>query len=934
MKFENTKQKLIVVALCALMTLTMVVPSTIPASAQSGAENPNEPQESGDGNQTATEMGNQEPEEEVPNYSGNESSRDESSTSTQSEPRGNSTENESGSNAIVTDATITSTTKFMMETRCSFIKDGDVVTYNVDFPGTPIVITCAQYSNMPKITAPIDINADGFTLKMIDHNGNPVTSNAYVLWIAIYPGQYDDPNTNLMVETRCHWISHNTYVSYNLDFPDVPNVVVCAQTDAIPRIAAPMSHTKDGFYASIYDHNGNTVTGGAWVLWVAVYPSQYDDPNTDLMIETRCNKQHDLVGMTYNLNFPSTPNVVTCGQSDGSGIARITAPVSHTADGYTLRIIDHNGNYVTTQNSVWTFWIAAYPSQYISPIDEYEPDNSFSQYTTITVTTSLQSQSRSISPANDNDYIRFYAYAGNKYTFYTSGSTDTYGYLYNDLQIQLTSNDNSGGGGNFKIDYTILTSGYYFLRVKGYSSSTTGPYTLYYQYGTNNPPSAPSQPSGPTSGNPSVSYTYSTHATDPDGNNVYYWFDWGDGTNSGWVGSYSSGSTGSASHSWSSTGTYSVKAKAKDTIGSESGWSTSLTVTILNSPPNTPTTPSGTSSGYTGLSYTYSSYATDPNGDQIKYYFDWGDGTGTWTGYYNSGATASASHSWASAGTYYVKVKAQDSRGTESGWSSSLTVSIVLNNPPNTPSKPSGTTSTPFYPTDDEPNSGGYTWSKPNSDYGLKGRSYTLSTSTLDPNGDQIKYYFDWGDGTGTWTGYYNSGATSSASHSWSSTGSYSVKVKAQDQKGAESGWSNTLTTTIQMDPDDNSVEVGVEWVNDYGGADNDLNNCDDSAKGLYNNMGSIGWTKNFENGDDNAEESHFQSSGDQNWPDSAEDSNYVDAVDICLFSGHGSADGNALVVHDNLLGDLFGDYVNYDECKWGDRGLKKSRFEIFISHS
>ncbi|PKK81145.1 MAG: hypothetical protein CVT47_03955, partial [Thermoplasmata archaeon HGW-Thermoplasmata-2] len=452
---------------------------------------------------------------------------------------------------------------------------------------------------MPKITAAADISADGFYIKIIDHNGNPVTTNVYVLWIAMYPGQYDDPNTALMVETRLQYISHNTLVSYNLDFPDTPNVVACAQVGGVPKIAAPIMHNKDGFTLSLYDHNGNTVTSNTYVLWIAVYPSQYDDPSSDLMIETKCNKQHDFVWMGYNMNFPSTPNVVTCGQSDGSGIARITAPVSHTATGYTLRIIDHNGNYVTTPNSVWTFWIAAYPSQYVTPVDDYEPDNSFSQYSTMTVTTTLQSQSRSIYPVNDNDYIRFYAYAGYTYAFYTTGSTDTYGHLYNNLQVELDSDDDSGEGTNFRIDYNILTSGYYFLRVRGFSSSTAGPYTLYYQYSgiADLPPATPSQPFGPTSGYVGMSYTYSTSTMDPEGGNVYYWFDWGDGANSGWVGPYSSGSTGYASHAWSSSGTYYVKAKAKDVGGHESGWSSSLTVTIIAN--TAPTLACTGESGYT-----------------------------------------------------------------------------------------------------------------------------------------------------------------------------------------------------------------------------------------------------------------------------------------------------------------------------------------------
>jgi len=53
--------------------------------------------------------------------------------------------------------------------------------------------------------------------------------------------------------------------------------------------------------------------------------------------------------------------------------------------------------------------------------DIYEPDNSFTEYSSMTISNSLKSQSRSIEPAGDNDYIRFYGSPGT-YTFYTSGS--------------------------------------------------------------------------------------------------------------------------------------------------------------------------------------------------------------------------------------------------------------------------------------------------------------------------------------------------------------------------------------------------------------------------------------------------------------------------------------------------------------------------------
>ncbi|MCK4902683.1 MAG: PKD domain-containing protein, partial [Thermoplasmatales archaeon] len=67
---------------------------------------------------------------------------------------------------------------------------------------------------------------------------------------------------------------------------------------------------------------------------------------------------------------------------------------------------------------------------------------------------------------------------------------------------------------------------------------------------------------------------------------------------------------------------------------------------------------------------------------------------------------------------------------------------------------------------------------------------YTFSFVTTDPNGDDIYYYVDWGDGdTEDWDGPYNSGDSSSASHTWTSIGVYTIKVKARDENGAEGPW-------------------------------------------------------------------------------------------------------------------------------------------------
>jgi hypothetical protein len=95
-----------------------------------------------------------------------------------------------------------------------------------------------------------------------------------------------------------------------------------------------------------------------------------------------------------------------------------------------------------------------------------------------------------------------------------------------------------------------------------------------------NPPAKPTTPSGTASGKAGTSYSYTSSATDPDGDKVYLMFDWGDSTTSGWVGPYNSGATGTASHTWSAQGSFSIKVMAKDTHGKTSVWSDPLPITM------------------------------------------------------------------------------------------------------------------------------------------------------------------------------------------------------------------------------------------------------------------------------------------------------------------------------------------------------------------
>jgi len=153
--------------------------------------------------------------------------------------------------------------------------------------------------------------------------------------------------------------------------------------------------------------------------------------------------------------------------------------------------------------------------------------------------------------------------------------------------------------------------------------------------------SPPDPPSGPVGGTKGTSYTYSTGGASSNlQHTVQYFFDWGDGTNSGWL---AEGTT-NASKSWVSPGIYLVRAQARCATHTDvvSDWSTSLSVDIgppsaatLISPTGTidDTTPTYTWNAVSNSAW-YCLYVNDATGNKINQWYTRGEagcasGTGT-----------------------------------------------------------------------------------------------------------------------------------------------------------------------------------------------------------------------------------------------------------------------------------------------------------------
>ncbi len=70
-------------------------------------------------------------------------------------------------------------------------------------------------------------------------------------------------------------------------------------------------------------------------------------------------------------------------------------------------------------------------------------------------------------------YYEFVPRLTGEYRFYSTGSIDTYGYLYNSNKSQLTSNDDGGSSNNFYISYNLTAGQTYYIAMKCYSGSGT-----------------------------------------------------------------------------------------------------------------------------------------------------------------------------------------------------------------------------------------------------------------------------------------------------------------------------------------------------------------------------------------------------------------------------------------------------------------------------
>jgi PKD repeat protein len=237
--------------------------------------------------------------------------------------------------------------------------------------------------------------------------------------------------------------------------------------------------------------------------------------------------------------------------------------------------------------------------------------------------------------------------------------------------------------------------------------------------------------------------TSSAGTVDPNlGDVITYSWNWGDA---------SAASTGAtASHTYAVPGTYTI------TLTTTDGWlksaSTTHQVVLVEPVGNVAPVATFTSACVALACQTNSAGTNDPNGDVIRYSWNFGDASALST-------AASPAHTYAAAGTYTIALTVTD------GWNRSTTTTRQV-----TMTEPVGNVA-------------------PVVVFSTACTSLTClmdSTGTNDPNGDAIRFSWNFGDATAA-------GATASLSHSYAAAGTFMVTLTVTD------GWNRSTIVTHRV---------------------------------------------------------------------------------------------------------------------------------------
>ena len=269
------------------------------------------------------------------------------------------------------------------------------------------------------------------------------------------------------------------------------------------------------------------------------------------------------------------------------------------------------------------------------------------------------------------------------------------------------------------------------------------------------------RPGGPYTGLEGATITFDGSAS--SGAGLKYDWDFGDGTAHG---------TGVApTHVYVDNKRYNVRLIVTDAVGTKSKAATT-TATIANALPVLDALVSPTPAPRVNVASTYRTTFTDAGTiDRHTGTFTWGDGTASTAATIaeaNGSGSASAAHTYTTAGTYSVSLRVADNNGG----ADTVKLSVVVLPPNRAPVASAG---------------GPYS--------GAEGSSIAFNGSaSSDPDGDALTYDWDFGDGSAH-------DATVTPTHVYADNGSFTVRLVVTDAYGVKSAASQTTATVSNAAP-------------------------------------------------------------------------------------------------------------------------------------
>src|SRR5216117_425824 len=341
--------------------------------------------------------------------------------------------------------------------------------------------------------------------------------------------------------------------------------------------------------------------------------------------------------------------------------------------------------------------------------------------------------------------------------------------------------------------------------------------------GSNQPPVA-----NFTSSCPTLTCSFTSTSSDPDGSIAGYSWNFGDGS--------PVVTTQNPSHTYGAGGNYTVTLTVTDNLGATNARSQSVTVAAANQPPVANFT-----SSCTALTCNFTSTSTDPDGTIAGYSWNFGDGSPVVT-------TQNPSHTYGAGGSYTVTLTVADNQGATNSHSQGVTVTAGNQAPvaafnqscsgldctfTDRSTDPDGTLVAWNWTSSDgatstEQNPPTYTYAQPgtytvtlavtdnvgatnstqqNVTVGSANQppvagftpscsalTCTFTSTSSDPDGSIAGYSWNFGDGSPAVT-------TQNASHTYATGGSYTVTLQVTDNLGASNSSSQSVTVTPPNQP-------------------------------------------------------------------------------------------------------------------------------------